>query len=173
MINCCADMLLVYHLHDAPVPSDGNCTGTLAHLDPYQRGEVIFTFTFCITYANFSPSRPHLATTSSHKPAKSEISQARTRRFPTVPRSSRECTMTRMPLLFRESALSLAIALSLCTTPIRPALPVQISLSSLAVVVLQAVAVVQQAFLARAPHPLSLALFLVKQHPHPLQALLR
>jgi len=29
----------VYHIHDAPVPSDGNCTGTLAHLDPTQRGE--------------------------------------------------------------------------------------------------------------------------------------
>ena len=24
---------LVYHIHDQPVPSDGNCTGTLAHLD--------------------------------------------------------------------------------------------------------------------------------------------
>lgn len=29
----------VYHIHDAPVPADGNCTGTLAHLDPTQRGE--------------------------------------------------------------------------------------------------------------------------------------
>ncbi|RPA73070.1 hypothetical protein BJ508DRAFT_366922 [Ascobolus immersus RN42] len=28
-----------YHLHDAPVPTDGNCNGTLAHLDPYQRGQ--------------------------------------------------------------------------------------------------------------------------------------
>ncbi|KAF2093042.1 Cu,Zn superoxide dismutase-like protein, partial [Rhizodiscina lignyota] len=28
-----------YHIHDHPVPSDGNCTGTLAHLDPWQRGE--------------------------------------------------------------------------------------------------------------------------------------
>ncbi|RYP50978.1 hypothetical protein DL769_010876 [Monosporascus sp. CRB-8-3] len=28
-----------FHLHDQPVPSDGNCTGTLAHLDPYQRGQ--------------------------------------------------------------------------------------------------------------------------------------
>lgn len=27
-----------YHLHVAPVP-DGNCTATLAHLDPYIRGE--------------------------------------------------------------------------------------------------------------------------------------
>lgn len=31
----------MYHLHDAPVPDDGNCTATLAHLDPYKRGEVI------------------------------------------------------------------------------------------------------------------------------------
>ena len=31
---------LVYHIHDQPVPSDGNCTGTLAHLDPTIRGEV-------------------------------------------------------------------------------------------------------------------------------------
>ncbi|KAJ6445968.1 superoxide dismutase protein [Purpureocillium lavendulum] len=28
-----------YHIHVAPVPSDGNCTKTLAHLDPYIRGE--------------------------------------------------------------------------------------------------------------------------------------
>ncbi|MCJ1372307.1 hypothetical protein MMC20_003530 [Loxospora ochrophaea] len=30
----------LYHIHDQPVPSDGNCTGTLAHLDPYVRGEI-------------------------------------------------------------------------------------------------------------------------------------
>lgn len=29
-----------YHIHDQPVPTDGNCTGTKAHLDPYQRGQV-------------------------------------------------------------------------------------------------------------------------------------
>ncbi|KAH6709528.1 superoxide dismutase [Leptodontidium sp. 2 PMI_412] len=29
----------LYHLHDAPVPADGNCTKTLAHADPYIRGE--------------------------------------------------------------------------------------------------------------------------------------
>jgi hypothetical protein len=29
----------MYHLHAKPVPSDGNCTGTGAHLDPYVRGE--------------------------------------------------------------------------------------------------------------------------------------
>ncbi|KAG9237592.1 superoxide dismutase [Amylocarpus encephaloides] len=29
----------LYHLHVAPVPADGNCTKTLAHLDPFQRGE--------------------------------------------------------------------------------------------------------------------------------------
>ncbi|UNI14938.1 Superoxide dismutase [Purpureocillium takamizusanense] len=28
-----------YHIHVDPVPSDGNCTKTLAHLDPYIRGE--------------------------------------------------------------------------------------------------------------------------------------
>ncbi|KAH8710038.1 superoxide dismutase, partial [Phaeosphaeriaceae sp. PMI808] len=28
-----------FHLHDQPVPMDGNCTGTKAHLDPYQRGQ--------------------------------------------------------------------------------------------------------------------------------------
>jgi hypothetical protein len=28
-----------YHIHDQPVPSSGNCSGTLAHLDPYQRGQ--------------------------------------------------------------------------------------------------------------------------------------
>ncbi|KAI5858075.1 superoxide dismutase, partial [Tricharina praecox] len=29
-----------YHIHDQPVPADGNCTGTKAHLDPYGRGQV-------------------------------------------------------------------------------------------------------------------------------------
>lgn len=29
----------LYHIHAAAVPPDGNCTGTLAHLDPYMRGE--------------------------------------------------------------------------------------------------------------------------------------
>jgi Copper/zinc superoxide dismutase (SODC) len=29
----------VYHIHDQPVPASGNCTATLAHLDPYVRGE--------------------------------------------------------------------------------------------------------------------------------------
>ncbi|EKG19509.1 Superoxide dismutase copper/zinc binding protein [Macrophomina phaseolina MS6] len=28
-----------YHIHDQPVPANGNCTATLAHLDPYERGE--------------------------------------------------------------------------------------------------------------------------------------
>ncbi|KAK8156288.1 superoxide dismutase [Phyllosticta citrichinensis] len=28
-----------YHVHDQPVPPDGNCTKTLAHLDPFIRGE--------------------------------------------------------------------------------------------------------------------------------------
>jgi hypothetical protein len=26
-----------YHIHVSPVPTDGNCTGTGGHLDPYQR----------------------------------------------------------------------------------------------------------------------------------------
>ncbi|MCJ1273617.1 hypothetical protein MMC21_001410 [Puttea exsequens] len=30
----------LYHIHDQPVPADGNCTGTLAHLDPTVRGEI-------------------------------------------------------------------------------------------------------------------------------------
>lgn len=30
----------IYHIHEKPVPEDGNCTGTGAHLDPYKRGEV-------------------------------------------------------------------------------------------------------------------------------------
>ncbi|RDA94442.1 hypothetical protein CP533_2275 [Ophiocordyceps camponoti-saundersi (nom. inval.)] len=29
----------LYHIHTNAVPSDGNCTATLAHLDPYNRGE--------------------------------------------------------------------------------------------------------------------------------------
>ncbi|KAH7031359.1 superoxide dismutase [Microdochium trichocladiopsis] len=29
----------IYHLHVAPVPSGGNCTATLAHVDPFKRGE--------------------------------------------------------------------------------------------------------------------------------------
>lgn len=34
-----ADAPLTYHLHVDPVPEDGNCTKTLAHLDPFERGE--------------------------------------------------------------------------------------------------------------------------------------
>ncbi|AEO66007.1 uncharacterized protein THITE_2113716 [Thermothielavioides terrestris NRRL 8126] len=30
---------LPYHIHVDPVPADGNCTATLAHLDPFIRGE--------------------------------------------------------------------------------------------------------------------------------------
>jgi len=30
-----------YHVHDQPVPADGNCTGTKAHLDPFQRGQKV------------------------------------------------------------------------------------------------------------------------------------
>ncbi|KAI5250565.1 hypothetical protein E4T42_04919 [Aureobasidium subglaciale] len=29
----------LYHIHDYPVPADGNCTATGAHVDPYVRGE--------------------------------------------------------------------------------------------------------------------------------------
>ncbi|TVY89896.1 Cell surface Cu-only superoxide dismutase, partial [Lachnellula willkommii] len=29
----------LYHIHDVPVPADGNCTSTLGHLDPFIRGE--------------------------------------------------------------------------------------------------------------------------------------
>lgn len=29
----------LYHIHVEPVPESGNCTETLAHLDPYIRGE--------------------------------------------------------------------------------------------------------------------------------------
>ncbi|KAI1576404.1 SodC Cu Zn superoxide dismutase [Pyrenophora tritici-repentis] len=29
----------MYHIHAKPVPTDGNCTGTGAHLDPYNRGD--------------------------------------------------------------------------------------------------------------------------------------
>ncbi|PSS27887.1 hypothetical protein M430DRAFT_72970, partial [Amorphotheca resinae ATCC 22711] len=29
----------LYHLHAFPVPSDGNCTKTLGHIDPFLRGE--------------------------------------------------------------------------------------------------------------------------------------
>ena len=28
-----------FHLHDQPVPANGSCAATLAHLDPYQRGQ--------------------------------------------------------------------------------------------------------------------------------------
>ncbi|KAF8429719.1 superoxide dismutase [Tirmania nivea] len=30
-----------YHIHDQPVPADGNCTLTLAHLDPFIRGQKV------------------------------------------------------------------------------------------------------------------------------------
>lgn len=30
-----------YHVHDQPVPADGNCTRTAAHLDPFIRGQKV------------------------------------------------------------------------------------------------------------------------------------
>lgn len=30
----------MYHIHEKPIPEDGNCTAAGAHLDPYKRGEV-------------------------------------------------------------------------------------------------------------------------------------
>lgn len=50
-----ANHLPVYHIHVAPVSGDGNCTNTLAHLDPFVRGEVR-TFT-TILKLNSSDSR--------------------------------------------------------------------------------------------------------------------
>ncbi|OIW26708.1 hypothetical protein CONLIGDRAFT_646857 [Coniochaeta ligniaria NRRL 30616] len=35
-----ADIRSEYHIHEKPVPTDGNCTGTGAHLDPYLRTQV-------------------------------------------------------------------------------------------------------------------------------------
>lgn len=31
---------VVYHIHGLPVPADGNCSATLGHLDPTDRGEL-------------------------------------------------------------------------------------------------------------------------------------
>lgn len=46
-------MRAVYHLHAAPVPADGNCTGTLGHVDPFIRGEVsIFLFEYTVQDTN-------------------------------------------------------------------------------------------------------------------------
>ncbi|KAB8231539.1 putative cytosolic Cu/Zn superoxide dismutase [Aspergillus alliaceus] len=33
------DTFLNYHIHDKPVPEDGNCYATGGHLDPYKRGD--------------------------------------------------------------------------------------------------------------------------------------
>lgn len=33
----------LYHIHQKPVPSDGNCTGTLGHLNPYNGSETATT----------------------------------------------------------------------------------------------------------------------------------
>ena len=30
-----------YHIHDQPVPESGDCAATLAHLDPYRRGQAV------------------------------------------------------------------------------------------------------------------------------------
>ncbi|KAA6410836.1 MAG: Cu [Lasallia pustulata] len=30
----------LYHIHNQPVPTNGSCAGTLAHLDPYIRGDI-------------------------------------------------------------------------------------------------------------------------------------
>jgi hypothetical protein len=34
------DIPTVYHIHVDPIPTDGNCTSALGHLDPYIRGEM-------------------------------------------------------------------------------------------------------------------------------------
>ncbi len=67
----------VYHLHAAPVPTDGNCTGTLGHVDPFLRGEVSSIPTVPTTNNHAeNRARPHPATRRYRKPAKSEISPA-------------------------------------------------------------------------------------------------
>lgn len=38
-MNLIIDSSLAYHIHQEPVPASGNCSGTLAHFDPYVRGE--------------------------------------------------------------------------------------------------------------------------------------
>jgi hypothetical protein len=40
LLDVRANNTTVYHLHAFPVPADGNCTGTLGHVDPFIRGEV-------------------------------------------------------------------------------------------------------------------------------------
>ena len=67
----------VYHLHDHPVPTDGNCTNTLAHLDPFQRGEVR-TIPVSVQFLELTYLRLFLATRSSLKPVKLATFLART-----------------------------------------------------------------------------------------------
>lgn len=35
-------VILVYHIHNNPISSDGNCSSAGSHVDPYQRGEMPF-----------------------------------------------------------------------------------------------------------------------------------
>lgn len=48
-----------YHIHTNPIPSDGNCAGALAHLDPLNVGEV----TVC------DKDKPYLCQTGVRVPA--------------------------------------------------------------------------------------------------------
>ena len=51
------------------MPSDGNCTGTLAHIDPYERGEVSIVQSYPQDTSNIG-RRPLLATLLFPKRAK-------------------------------------------------------------------------------------------------------
>ena len=40
ILRACTDFCnIVYHIHGMPVSADGNCTATMGHLDPTNRGE--------------------------------------------------------------------------------------------------------------------------------------
>lgn len=123
----------VYHLHDAPVPADGNCTKTLAHADPYIRGEVSliqhhlrsrFPTQPTHSLANKTKRKPtnslsrlQLATPNSHKPVKPVTYPENTARSPQTPSS--QPTPTTSPPLSQASVHSSETARSSSTTPTR------------------------------------------------------
>lgn len=55
-----------YHIHEAPVPTDGNCTGTKLHLDPYH-GDQNATVPSQLEVGDLSGRHGALDSTSNHE----------------------------------------------------------------------------------------------------------
>lgn len=72
----------IYHIHAKAVPADGNCTATLGHLDPTDRGECKSPTRPSTPSLKLTPQQTTPATLPPPQPAKSAISPASTATSP-------------------------------------------------------------------------------------------